>query len=192
MAQTAAKGTPKNVVTTGLCRLSYAHLTQPHAVEAGQEPQYSVCLLIPKSDTATLSKIKAAVEVAKQSGLKSKWQNKMPPNLRTPLRDGDDERGGDPAYAGHYFINARSKQKPKLVDRYLQELLDESQVYSGCYGRASLSFYPYNTAGNKGVGCGLQHVQKVRDGDPFGNIVRPEDAFNDDFDYGDDDIDFLG
>ena len=56
-------------VITGKVRLSYVHLFKPVAISDGQDPKYSVCLLIPKSDKAALKKINAAVEAAKQSGL---------------------------------------------------------------------------------------------------------------------------
>ena len=92
-------------VITGKCRLSYAHLFKPQAIDEGTEPKYSVCLLIPKSDKGTLTKIKAAVEAAKQAGM-SKWGGKIPNNLKTPLRDGDEERSDQPEYVGCYFLNA--------------------------------------------------------------------------------------
>lgn len=187
--QTATKKKPENVITTGKVRLSYAHLFEPHSGIEGQEKKYSTSILIPKTDKVTLSRIKAAVEVAKQSGQSKHWQNKIPANLKTPLHDGDDERPDDPNYAGCYYLNASSKQPPKVVDYPgCNPILDQSEVYSGCYARVCLSFYPYSQAGNKGVGCGLQHVQKIADGEPLGGGIRVEDAFAEEFE----DDDFLG
>ena len=183
---TTVKNTDTKVIT-GKCRLSYAHLFKPVAISEGQDPKYSVCLLIPKSDKATLTKIKAAVEAAKQLG-SSMWGNKIPSNLKTPLRDGDEERSDQPEYAGMYFLNASSKQAPGIVDKQVQPILDSTEVYSGCYGRASLNFFPFNQAGNKGIACGLNNVQKLADGDYLGGRSRAED----DFDSQDDDDDFLG
>ncbi|TPG74006.1 DUF2815 family protein [Brevibacillus laterosporus] len=164
-------------VITGKVRFSYAHLFKPTAIDDNQEPKYSVCLLIPKSDKETLRKIKAAVDAAKQAGA-STWGGKIPANLKTPLRDGDEERPDQPEYAGHYFINANSKQKPGIVDKNRDEILDSTEVYSGCYGRASINFYAYNTAGNKGIACGLNNVQKLADGDFLGGRSRAEDDFD--------------
>ncbi|MBG9786921.1 DUF2815 family protein [Brevibacillus laterosporus] len=175
-------------VITGKVRFSYAHLFKPTAIDDNQEPKYSVCLLIPKSDKETLRKIKAAVDAAKQAGA-STWGGKIPANLKTPLRDGDDERPDQPEYAGHYFINANSKQKPGIVDKNRDEILDSTEVYSGCYGRASINFYAYNTAGNKGIACGLNNVQKLADGDFLGGRSRAEDDFDE---VEDDEEDFLG
>jgi len=186
MAQPTTNLTTK--VITGKCRLSYAHLFKPQAIDEGTEPKYSVCLLIPKSDKGTLTKIKAAVEAAKQAGV-AKFGGKIPNNLKTPLRDGDDERPDQPEYAGCYFLNATSKQKPGLIDRNKDEIIDSNEIYSGCYGRASLNFFAFNTAGNKGVACGLNNVQKLADGDYLGGRSRAEDDFDDEFD---DEDDFLG
>lgn len=164
-------------VITGKVRLSYAHIWKPVAISEGQEPKYSVCLLIPKSDKETLRKIKAAVVAAKERG-KSIWDGKIPANLKLPLRDGDEDRPDQPEYAGHYFINANSKMQPGIVDKNVQPILDSTEVYSGCYARVSINFFPYNQAGNKGIGCGLNNIQKIADGDYLGGRSRPEDDFD--------------
>lgn len=168
-------------VITGKVRLSYAHLFTPAAIDDSQDPKYSVCLLIPKSDKDTVRKIKAAIEAAKQAGadkIKNK-AGKIPADIKIPLRDGDEERAEDnPEYAGHYFINASSKQKPGIIDRYKNEITDSTEVYSGCYARASVNFYAFNTAGNKGIACGLNNIQKVADGDYLGGRSRAEDDFD--------------
>lgn len=162
-------------VVTGKVRLSYVNVFQPRASKPGQEPKYSICVLIPKSDTATLNKVKAAIEAAKQAGAPT-WGGKIPAGLKNPLRDGDTERDTD-EYKGHYFINANSKQKPGAVDASVQPILDAQELYSGCYGRVSLNFYAYNVDGNKGIGAGLQNVQKLADGEPLSGRSRAEDDF---------------
>lgn len=163
-------------VTTGKVRLSYAHLFEPHAIE-GNEPKYSVSVIISKTDTDTLKAIKEAVEQVKKDGV-TKWGGKVPPNLKTPLRDGDAERPDDEAYKNCYFLNASSKQKPGVVDKNVQPVLDQSEVYSGCYGRLTLNFYPFSASGNKGIAAGLGNVQKLEDGEPLGGFTRAEDDFD--------------
>lgn len=163
-------------VTTGKVRLSYAHLFEPHAID-GNEPKYSVSVIIPKSDKETLRAIKEAVNEAKEQG-KGKWGGKVPANVKTPLRDGDVDREGDEAYAGCYFLNANSKNKPGIVDVNVQPILDATEVYSGCYARLTLNFYAYNANGNKGVAAGLGNVQKLADGEPLGGFTRAEDDFD--------------
>lgn len=164
-------------VVTGKVRLSYAHVWEPVAVDEKQDPKYSVCLLIPKNDKKTLRKIKTAVDAAKEAGKTAKWGGKIPANLKLPLRDGDEEKGDKPEFVGHYFLNATSKMAPGIVDQNVQPILDSSEVYSGCYARVSINFYPFNTAGNKGVGCGLNNIQKLADGDYLGGRSKPEDDF---------------
>lgn len=175
-------------VVTGKVRLSYAHLFQPSAIDDSQDPKYSVCLLIPKSDKDTLSRIKKAIVAAQDQG-RSKWGGKLPANLKMPLRDGDAERADDhPEYKDHYFLNASSKQKPGIVDKQLNPIIDSEEVYSGCYARASINFYAFDKAGNKGIACGLNNVQKISDGDYLGGRSRAEDDFeeyaeDDEFDF---------
>jgi hypothetical protein len=168
-------------IVTGKCRLSYVTAFQPRAQEEGKDPKYSVLLLIPKTDKATIAKINAAVEEAKEAG-KAKWGGKVPAGLKLPLRDGDVERD-EPEYEGHFFVNATSMQKPGVVDSELNPILDQSELYSGCYGRVSLNFFPFSKAGNRGVAAGLNNIQKLEDGEPLGGASsRPEDDFgSDDF-----------
>lgn len=163
-------------VTTGKVRLSYAHLFEPHAIE-GNDPKYSVSVIIPKADKETLQCIKDAVNQAKEEG-KSKWNGKIPANIKTPLRDGDIEREGDEAYAGCYFLNASSKNKPGIVGRDVQPIFDATEVYSGCYARLTLNFYAFSASGNKGIAAGLGNVQKLADGEPLGGFTRAEDDFD--------------
>lgn len=183
MIKASRKGTK---VVTGEVRLSYAHIWEPSAIE-GNEPKYSVSVIVSKNDKETLRAIKEAVEEAKETG-KGKWNGKIPPVLKTPLRDGDVERPDDEAYAGCYFFNASSKNKPGIVDENVQPILDQSEVYSGCYARVSVNFYAYNANGNKGVAAGLGNIQKIKDGDSLGGATRAED----DFGVVADDKDFLG
>lgn len=171
-------------VTTGKVLFSYVHVFTPTAMEEGQEKKYNISILIPKKDKATIAKIKEAIEAAKELGLK-KWGGKLPKKLTLPLRDGDEDKD-DEVYAGHYFINAKSSHKPKIVDKDFQEILDPEDFYSGCLGRACINFFAFDAAGNKGVGAGLQSLMKLEDGEPLGGSgSNPEDDFGDDFDYDD-------
>ncbi len=183
-------------VITGIVRFSYANIWEPKAINGG-EPKYSVSLVIPKSDKTTITKIKKAIEAAYKEGEnKLKGKNKTIPRLseiKTPLRDGDEDRPDDEVYRDSYFINANSSAAPGIVDRSCQSILNQNEVYSGCYGRASINFYAFNTNGNRGIACGLNNIQKIRDGEPLGGKSKPEDDFADEFeeDNEDDTEDFL-
>lgn len=178
------------VITGVNTRWSYANVWEPKAMEGGK-PKFSVSLIIPKSDSVTVGKIRAAIEEAYRDGQsKLKGNGKSVPalsTLRTPLRDGDIDRPDDPAYANAYFVNANSTTAPGVVDANRNEILDKSEVYSGCYGRASISFYAFNANGNKGIACGLNNLQKIKDGEPLGGKASAESDF-----ATEDDEDFLG
>ncbi len=170
-------------VVTGKVRFSYANIWEPKSIN-GSEEKYSVSLIIPKSDVKTIEEIQVAMEEAKQEGI-AKFGGKIPANLKLPLRDGDIDRPDDEAYQGCYFINANSKDKPQIVDKKVKPILDPNEVYSGCYGRASINFYAFNQNGNKGIACGLGNLQKLEDGEPLSGHSRAEDDFQA---YGEDDF----
>lgn len=170
-------------VVTGKVRFSYANIWEPKSIN-GSEEKYSVSLIIPKSDAKTIEEIQVAMEEAKQEGI-AKFGGKIPANLKLPLRDGDIDRPDDEAYQGCYFINANSKDKPQIVDKKVKPILDPNEVYSGCYGRASINFYAFNQNGNKGIACGLGNLQKLEDGEPLSGHSRAEDDFEA---YGEDDF----
>ena len=170
-------------VVTGKVRFSYANVWQAKSIN-GSEEKYSVSLIIPKSDAKTIEEIQVAMEEAKKEGI-AKFGGKIPANLKLPLRDGDVDRPDDEAYQGCYFINANSKDKPQIVDKKVKPILDPNEVYSGCYGRASINFYAFNQNGNRGIACGLGNLQKLEDGEPLSGHSRAEDDFEA---YGEDDF----
>jgi hypothetical protein len=159
-------------VVTGTVRLSYANLFTPKVNEEGKA-QFSVMLLIPKSDEQTIAKLKAAAKAA----IEAKWGNKPPPNLKSSLRDGDIEHPGEEPYAGHYFINVRSNDAPQVVDERLAPITDPTGLVSGDFARVSLGSFGYDAKGNRGVSFGLGNVQRVRKGEPLGSRVRAENEF---------------
>ncbi|MGI6316200.1 MAG: DUF2815 family protein [Christensenellales bacterium] len=180
---------PMKVITGPDTRWSYANVWEAKSINGGT-PKFSVSLIVPKSDAKTVVKIKAAIEAAYHEGeSKLKGNGKTVPPLaalKTPLRDGDAERPDDEAYADAYFINANATTAPGIVDADRNPILTRSEVYSGVYGRASISFYAFNSNGNRGIACGLNNLQKIRDGEPLGSKVSAESDF-----ATEDDEDFL-
>lgn len=165
-------------VTINDVRFSYAHVFEPYAFDSNPEKaDYSVQIIIDKTNKEALAKIKAAIELAKEQGKASKWGGIIPVDLRMPLRDGDAERPDDANYAGKYFLNARTRKKPQVVDHTVSPILDPEEFYSGCYGNVSLSFYPYRASGNKGISAGLGNIQKVKDGERLGGGASAKDDF---------------
>ena len=179
---------PTKVITGVKTRWSYANVWQAKSINGGT-PKYSVSLIIPKSDTKTVTAVKNAIQAAYEEGQsKLKGSSKSVPALtaiKNPLRDGDVERPDDAAYKDSYFINANSTTAPGIVDAARNPIIEHSEVYSGVYGRASINFYAFNSNGNKGIACGLNNLQKISDGEPLGGKTRAED------DFADEDEDFL-
>ena len=167
------------VVTGPRSRFSFCHIWEPKSINGG-DPRYSMSVIIPKDDVDTVDRINGAIQAAYRDGeSKLKGKGALPPlsSIHTPLRDGDLDRPDDPAYAGCWFLNANSDRAPGIVDAHAQPILDRGEVYSGCYGRVSLSFFAFNTNGNRGIACGLNNIQKLRDGEPLGGHMSAEQEF---------------
>lgn len=169
-------------VRLGEVRFSYTAVFQPKKNDDGTPSKYGVCIIIPKEDTETVNLVKEAIDAAKQRGKLEKWGGKIPANVKSCLRDGDIDREDDEAFAGCYFLNASSRNKPGvkvLEDGVVSEALDDEDFYSGCYGAVTLDFFPYESSGNKGVGAGLNNVIKTRDGDRLSGGRSADEDFAD-------------
>lgn len=176
---------PNNRIVTVYGRLSYAHLNTPHAPNDQAEPKYSATLLIDKNDTDALKAVNQAITAAVEEGVNRRtFTQPIDPNHTKypPLRDGDTPNdSGEPRgaeFAGHYFIAAKNKKQPIVVNANRQPIIDPDDVYSGCYVNMAVEFYAYSTSGNKGISASLIGVQKVKDGDRLGaEPPKAEDVF---------------
>lgn len=172
-------------VVTGKVRFSFVNVFEAKAFGENQEAKYSVMLLIPKSDIGTVNRMKKAIDAAAAKGLATKFNGKMPAVLKTTLKDADKDTDQDGELlskkwdytAGHYIINVSSRNQPQIVDAQLNPIINPTEFYSGCYGRASINFFAYNNNGNKGISAGLNNLQKLEDGDPLGGITTAEQDF---------------
>lgn len=153
-------------VVTGKVRLSYVYAFQPQVKQDGTVGKYGVAILIPKTDKETIAKVNKAFEEAKANSA-SYFGGTVPKLLKGGLRDGDLEKE-EAEYAGCMFINANSAKRPGVVDVDMNPVLDADELYSGCYGRVAIEFYPYQVEGSKGIACGLGNIQKVEDGERLG------------------------
>lgn len=180
MATQAAKVDATRVVT-GKVRFSYVHIFEPYTSIEGEKAKYSIVLLIPKSDEETIGKLRRAQQAALEAGKEKKFGGRIPKVWTDTIHDGDEEADLDknPEYADHWYMNVGSNTKPGIVDRQRRPIDDDTEVYSGCYGRVSLGAYAYSSAGNKGVSFGLNHVQKMADGESLTGRSRAEDDFDD-------------
>ena len=172
-------------VVTGKVRFSFVNVFEARAFGEGQTPKYSVMLLIPKSDVGTVSRIKKAIDTAAQKGLSTKFGGKLPAILKTTLKDADKDMDQDgeifadkwPETVGHYIINVSTTVQPQIVDANLNPIINPTEFYSGCYGRASINFFAYNNNGNKGISAGLNNLQKLEDGESLGSFTTAEQDF---------------
>lgn len=162
------------------CRLGYVNCWRP-ITQYGGNAKYSVSAIISKNDVETIEKITKAIEHVKEMSIQ-KWGGRIPNNLRNPLHDGDEEKPDNPIYQNSYYINAKSKEAPQVVDSKIEPITDQTEVYSGCYGKVSMTFYAYNFNGNRGVAAGLGNIQKLADGEPLGGSIAAKDDFADETD----------
>lgn len=178
---------------TGLVRFSYVNVWQPKEDDNGNT-KYSVSLLFPKKNKNAVNAVKHAIreaaDEAKQAGTFGKKDPKKMKAFKWALRDGDEEREDDPNYAGMYFMNVWCKEQPLIGDADKQEILDEDEFYSGCWGRASIMLSGFEKDGNMGISAYLHSVQKLRDGDRLSGRDSLENDFADDVD--DDEFDVVG
>ena len=89
------------------------------------------------------------------------------------------------------FLNASAKLKPGVIDKYKREITDEEELYSGCYGLASINFYAFDVNGNRGIACGLNNLMKLEDGEPLGGRQSAENDFEGFFEDPEDDEDLF-
>lgn len=171
-------------VTINDVRFSYCNLFQPKAPfnNPQGEPKYSVTVLVPKTNIAAKAVIDNAISQAIDAGVSSKWNGVRPPRPSICVHDGDGPRPSDGSAFGEeckgcWVFTASTKQPPFVVDEYVQNIIDPTKVYSGMWGNVNVTFFAYNNAGKKGIGCGLNGVQKIRDGEALGGQITAQEAF---------------
>jgi hypothetical protein len=153
---------------TDKVRFSFVHVFEPAETLNGSL-KYSASILIPKADKEGVAAFNKALEETKKANV-NYFGGAIPKNLKGGLRDGDAEKD-DAVYAGHYFFNANSNEKPGVFDADKNDIFDKSDFYSGCYGRASITMYPYDVSGTKGIAFGLNAVMKTEDGEKLGGVT---------------------
>lgn len=168
----------KNVLKARIiipCRFAYINCWRP-STQYGGVQKYSVSAIVSKDDIETIEIIENAINYVKEQSIQ-KWGGRIPANLRTPLHDGDEEKPDNPVFHNCYYINAKSKDAPQIVDKNVKPITNQTEIYSGCYGKISVTFYGYNYSGTKGIAAWLGNIQKIKDGEPFGRRIVATDEF---------------
>lgn len=186
MASNGKMDIEKKKVITHEFRLSFPSLFTPKAFDDKQDAKYSAVMLFDaKVDLAKPSLNKqgaprgVSMKHAAFNAAVEKWgpKERWPKNLRMPFRDGN-EKSDTPGYENTIFVTASSKNPPGIVDKQLRKILNEGDIYAGCYCCAEIIAFAYDKAGNKGVGFSLQNIQKLRDGEAFSGRKAAEDVFD--------------
>ena len=173
----------KTVVITPVFRLSYPHVWEPNFNQLAKRDQYDIQMLFDKATAKS-----ALAEMVKLVNDLIIWRWKtIPAGIIKPFKDGDTKKDSagvllcekNPAYKGQILLSSWSKQPPGVIDcTGKNPITQHDEIYGGCYCRAQLNAYTYEQGSNKGVSFGLLHIQKIKDGEPFGNRTRAEDAFS--------------
>ena len=174
-------------ITINNVRLSYCNLFQakPPFNNPTGDPKFSCTILVPKTNTEAKAAIDAAIVQAIEAGVSKAWSGVRPPQPNICVHDGDGVKPSDGSPDGEqckgmWVFTAAAKQDrpPFVVDGQVQKIIDPTQVYSGMWANVNVNFFAYNSAGKKGIGCGLNGVQKVRDDTPLSGQVTAEEAFS--------------
>lgn len=159
-------------------RLAYPALVTPQEDRNGKgDPKYGTTLIFDAS--ADLSELKAAALACAEEKFPGKAkqmiQNRQ---LKWPFRDNAEREGKSGFVEGGYFISARSKNRPGMVDQDLQLVMDPESVYGGRKARLSLRPFYYDSEGNKGVSFALQNVMLLADdGTRYDGRIDAENDF---------------
>lgn len=173
----------KNQVVTEEVRLSFVNVFEAKAMKEGDTPKYSVTAIIPKTATKTVDAIKAAIRAAAEAGAQKHFGGRVPTEVNSTFKDGDTQTDdlGDkvnikyPEYKGSYYIRLSTKNRPKVLDANRQEIMDPTEIYSGCYGKVSMTFFAYSGDGRRGVSACLNNVMKTRDGEPLTSMLSGDE-----------------
>ncbi len=175
-------------VTTPRFRASFVTVFEPKAYKGG-DPKYSIVMLFDKKEVkkGILNDLQKLVKATAME----KWGEIPDEVLKVdseycPFKNGDSEKKvGYDGYAGHFFATASSLYPPAVVDTgdprkdiKPQVILDPKELYSGCFARASVTTFTWESKGEKGVSFGLQNIQKLADGEPFSGRGNPEEDFD--------------
>lgn len=166
--------------TTSLVRLSYVSVFQPRETPQGIK-KYSVTCLLPKSDKAGYDALMKAISEEYQANKDTILKGIAKPKIPVHDGDGTTSTGAEfgPECKGHWVFTASANEDypPSVVDQRVQPIMNRTDMYSGCWGHVAISIYAYNNQ-SKGIGFGLNGVQKVKDDEALGFSFDANEAFS--------------
>lgn len=163
----------------------YVSLFTPRDPPAGSQgkPRYSIVLLYDKKDAA---KLLAPLQAAAVEVAEAKWPGKgaqVVKAMRYPvIADGDERYPDDPSFKGKVFVRASTqadptRRPPGVVNARMERLHDDEHAFSGCTFKTEVRLFPFDKAGNRGIGVGLNNVQVIREGERLDGRRQAEDVF---------------
>lgn len=156
--------------------------SKPKNAKPDQAPKFSVRACFPP--TTDLSEMKT---LAEETAKNWDWKGgSVPKTLRSPFRLNEELDDPIQGIGDDWVVmtfSASQDKRPGVVDADLNDILDETEVYSGAWYQVQVDCFGYEQQGNKGVTFGLKNVLKVRDareGEPAiggGGRVKASVAF---------------
>lgn len=168
-----------NLITSTDTRLKWPNLAKPTAPSSGGEKKYNVKLIFPQTSECIqdISKVITKTYEANLDKFIDEQGNTIPlAELNTPLFLGAREYPNQKEFNGCYFLKAYNRQRPLLYDKARAEeapsdpeysKADPSEFHDGAYVSASLIFFAYAYGASRGIGCILDALMKIKDGDSF-------------------------
>lgn len=162
-------------------RLAFPQLFEPKAVNGEGEPAFSASFIL-TADHAQLDEIRKAQEAVGKEKWGAKWETvkkEIAAKDRFALHDGDT-KADYAGYEGNFFISARNKTRPTVLDRDKSPLVPaDGRPYAGCHVNASIELWAQDNAYGKRINASLRGVQFLRDGDAFaGGGAASADEFD--------------
>jgi hypothetical protein len=172
-----AKNVTGQRVITPKARLSFPSLLKPDVGGQYSDNKFKATLIFDKNDKAVMEGLKAMNAACKKVAAEAFGADIK--GIDMPFRNGDEKAEKADFYKNTILITAKSKYRPGLCAADPKvEITEESDLYGGCWVRASLVPFSYAQGKNRGVSFRLCNVQKLAEGEQFGGTrVAPADDF---------------
>ena len=160
-------------------KTAYLHCFEPFSfAKDGSGGKYMCTSINSKDDQQTKAKVDKAIQAAIEKGKNELWNGRIPPNLYSPVKDGDEREDKDKIFENSFYIVAKTKLAQDIVDQKVHPIFDKKKIYSGCICNVALTFLPYKAGPNNGITCMLGNIQLVRQAQALGGHTRAEDEFS--------------
>lgn len=163
-------------------RLAFPALFEAKTVNGEGAPAFSAAFIL-TPDHPSIKELQAAIEKVGEAKWGAKWpavKKGMEAQDKTALHNGDSKADYE-GYEGNFFVSARNKTRPVVIDRDKTPLVEaDGKPYAGCYVNASIELWAQDNNYGKRINASLRGVQFLKDGEAFaGGGVASDDEFDD-------------